>query len=215
MKSVALFFVVLALLAATGCTGRRAHPPSLKKGDVILAFGDSLTAGNGASPEQSYPAQLERITGLKVINAGVSGETTVMARKRLGAVLRRTHPAAIILCHGGNDFLQHLDPAVTRKNLRAMIRLARNKRIAVLLIGVPRPGLWLKSDPMYKKLAREYRLPYDGKILSRILSKSHLKSDWLHPNERGYRQLAEAVASLLNVPTTNGLPAHSNIHPRH
>ena len=78
-----------------------------------------------------------------------------------------------------------------------MIRLAQERGIAVLLVAVPTPDLSLKPPPFYAELAAEFGIPIEAKILAKILGKGSLKSDYVHPNAAGYRQLAEALAALL------------------
>ncbi|MEJ2415039.1 MAG: GDSL-type esterase/lipase family protein, partial [Sulfurimonas sp.] len=78
----------------------------LSKDTTILAFGDSLTAGYGASKGQDYPAHLQRLSGIKVINAGISGEVSADGLKRLPELLQEYKPQLVILCHGGNDILR-------------------------------------------------------------------------------------------------------------
>jgi lysophospholipase L1-like esterase len=129
----------------------------------------------------------------------VSGEISAAGARRLPALLDRYQPALLLLCHGGNDFLRHLDPAATEANIRAMVAAARERGVPVLLIGVPKPGLLLRSPDFYRRIAQAYRLPYDGDTLAGILADRRLKSDAVHPNAEGYRRLAEAVRRLMQA----------------
>ncbi|MGB5438090.1 MAG: arylesterase [Gammaproteobacteria bacterium] len=165
---------------------------------VLLAFGDSITYGSGAEEEQSYPAVLSRLSGHPVINAGIPGEISAAGKQRLPALLDRHKPALLILCHGGNDLLHRLDPVETRSNLEAMIESASQRNIPVLLIGVPEFALlFLDTSEMYNELAEKYALLYEGKVLPRVESDPGLKSDRIHPNAEGYREIAVAVHQLL------------------
>lgn len=171
--------------------------PRLTNDAVILAFGDSLTFGTGAAHAESYPAVLERLVGRRVIKSGVPGEVTGEGVSRLPEVLEREKPALLILCHGGNDLLRRLNQQQTADNLRTMIRFARERRIAVVIVAVPFPGISLSPPPFYRETAAEMGLPIDEKSLTTILSDGSLKSDYIHPNAAGYRRLAESIAALL------------------
>ena len=164
---------------------------------VILAFGDSLTHGTGAGAEAAYPAVLAGLLGREVVNAGVPGEVSAAGLKRLPELLTEYQPALVILCHGGNDFLRRLDREALIGNLREMIALCQESGAEVLLVGVPQVGLFLSADPLYEELAEEFALPYEEKILAKILSERELKSDQIHPNGRGYALLAEKLAALI------------------
>ncbi len=191
-----LYLLLFLLLPLAGCDRQPAIVPLLP-GDRILAFGDSLTHGNGASPEQSYPAVLERLLGIEVVNAGVPGETTAEGLRRLPQVLEQVRPRLVILIHGGNDFLRRLDPRQTKANLQAMIDLCLEQGAQVVLVGVPRPGLFLSPAPLYEELAERNDLPLLTEELSDILADRSLKSDAIHPNAAGYRRLAEILAERL------------------
>ena len=188
---------ILCLVLA-GCT----PPPELEPlaaDAVVLAFGDSLTFGTGAGTGESYPEVLSGLIGRTVVNAGVPGEVSTDGLLRLPALLDREQPALLLLCHGGNDQLQRLDPARLADNLRAMIRLARDRNIAVVLIAVPAPGLSLRPLPLYAGIADEFGLAADLETVADILGDRALKSDYIHPNAAGYRRLALAVADLLRA----------------
>lgn len=192
----AFLFCFAALLLPAACS-KTPQLPLLAADAVILAFGDSITAGTGAGETESYPAVLARLTGRVVVNAGVPGEVSSDGVLRLPGLLEREHPALLILCHGGNDLLAHRDHQLLAANLRDMIRIAGERGVPVLLVAVPSPDLSLKPPPLYEELSREFHIPIEQKALAHILAKRSLKSDYVHPNAAGYRQLAEALAKLL------------------
>jgi lysophospholipase L1-like esterase len=193
---VRFFFVVLALLAAA-CGEPPAKLPRLSADAVVLAFGDSLTFGTGASEDESYPAQLERLIGRRVVRAGVPGEVTAQALERLPAALDEHAPRLLLLCIGGNDFLRRLGNRQAESNVRAMVKLARGRGVQVMLIGTPEPGLRVAPPQFYAGIAKEFGLPYEEALLSEVLKDSSLKSDQIHPNARGYRVIAERLAADL------------------
>lgn len=190
-------FFALALLFVFAACSKTAQLTKLPKDAVILAFGDSLTYGTGATPETNYPAELEKLIGHKVVAAGIPGEITQEGLERLPDVIEEEKPTLIILCHGGNDLLRKTGEDKAEANLRAMIALAKEKGIQVVMIAVPKLGLSLAPAPYYEKIATELKLPIEAKILRSVLSSPSLKSDTVHPNAAGYRKIAEAMAELL------------------
>ena len=192
------FGALLAALAllASGC-GQQSKLPPLAPDAVLLAFGDSLTFGTGANEDESYPSQLARLTGRRVAREGVPGEVSATGLARLPAALDEHRPRLLLLCHGGNDFLRRLPRAQAAENLRAMIRLAKARGIDVLLIGTPEPGFTVSPPDFYAEIAKEFRIPYEGDVLGKILRDGSLKADQVHPNAQGYRLMAERVYALL------------------
>jgi lysophospholipase L1-like esterase len=188
--------ILVAALLPVSCS-RTPQLPLLAADATILAFGDSLTAGTGAGDGESYPAVLARLSGRKVVNAGVPGEVSADGVQRLPVLLEREHPALLILCHGGNDLLARREHRLIADNLRAMLRIAVERGVPVLLVAVPSPDLMLKPPKLYEELSGEFRIPIERKALSHILGKGTLKSDYIHPNAAGYRLLAETLAELL------------------
>ncbi len=189
--------IVAALLLLLSACGQQAKLPPLAPDAVVLAFGDSLTYGTGANEAESYPAQLARITGRRVVREGVPGEVSASGLARLPAVLDEHQPRLLILCHGGNDFLRRQSKAQAAQNVRAMIRLAKDRGIEVLLIGTPEIGFTLTPPEFYAEIANQFGIPYEGDVLTKILRNGELKSDQIHPNAQGYRLMAERVADLL------------------
>lgn len=196
-RHVLILLISLMLAVFALACSSPARLPQLAKDDVVVAFGDSITFGTGAGPQDSYPAVLEQMIGRRVVNAGVPGEITAVGLSRLPEILDRDKPALMILCHGGNDQLRRLNQKQAAANIRAMIQLAEQRGVAVVLIAVPALGLSVSPAPFYRDIAREQTIPLEEQTLSSILADGSLKSDLIHPNTAGYRRLAEAVANLL------------------
>jgi lysophospholipase L1-like esterase len=191
-------WVLLSLsLIVAGCGEPQPDLRPLSEKAVILAFGDSLTSGTGAEPSQSYPVVLTRLSGHKVINAGVPGEMSAEGLKRLPTLLKENHPELVILIHGGNDWLRKRPPAAIQKNLEAMVRLIHRQGAQVMLVGVPRPALLLSNNAAYRELATSLGVPVENDILVDILKSREMKSDAVHPNAQGYAKLAQAIFAFL------------------
>jgi len=172
--------------------------PVLHSGDRILAFGDSLTYGFGAAPQESYPARLAAATGITVINAGINGDTSSEGLRRLPALLQDGSIKLMLLCYGGNDILQRSSLKQLKQNLKAMILLARERGIAVVLISVPDIGiLGLKPLSLYEEVATEMEVPLISGLLTDILEEPTLKSDQIHPNAAGYARFAREIEASL------------------
>jgi acyl-CoA thioesterase-1 len=191
------FFLLLLLMLLVGCSEGPRLPP-LAADAVILAFGDSLTYGTGAPPDDSYPAELARLSGRTVVNAGVPGELSHGGAERLPGVLDEVAPALLVLCHGGNDLLRRRDGEATAANLRTMVRAAQGRGIPVVLLGVPGPALFgMASAPFYREVAEDLAVPLEAAVIPEVEGERSLKSDQIHPNAAGYRRIAEAVHRLL------------------
>ena len=198
MRFTAPLLTLLLLLSVAACSDRGPRLAPLGSDAVILAFGDSITYGTGSSREDSYPAVLQQLSGLEVVNAGIPGEVTAGGLGRLAATLEEVQPQLMILCLGGNDMLRKKDLQQAERNLEQMIRISREQGVPVLLLGVPRPAIFgLQSADFYYTLAERLQVPLEDEALPEILSEKGLKSDQIHPNSAGYRQLAEALYAKL------------------
>ena len=191
---LALMFAALAL---GGCGDKAAKLPKLAQSDVIVAFGDSLTFGTGATEDESYPAVLSKLIGRTVIRAGVPGEVTAQGLERLPEVVSEHKPRLVIVCLGGNDMLRKVADAEIRRNLGAIVKTLKERGVAVVLVGVPRPALITSAPEFYAEVAKEFGVPYEGKVVTSVLYSNETKSDPIHPNAKGYRRMAEAIEELL------------------
>jgi lysophospholipase L1-like esterase len=189
--------VALSLSALAACSDAPPPLPRLGADDVVLAFGDSITHGTGARPEESYPEVLAQLIGRQVVGAGVPGEITAIGVQRLPEVLDEVKPKILLLCLGGNDMLRKVESVATESNLRTMVRMARDRGVAVVLIAVPKPALFGGNASFYQAIARENDLHLESAILKDILYDNEFKADPIHPNAKGYRRMAEAIAELL------------------
>lgn len=190
-----LYCRILALLIVIGIAGCGSDTTlaPLAPGTTILAFGDSLTAGNGASNAESYPAQLSRLSQRTVINGGISGEESSEGLARLAGLLDEHSPGLLILCHGGNDFLRKRPVSQLESNLREMIAMAQDRGIPVLLLGVPAPGIFLSSEEVYEVVAGDTGVAFIPEVIADVLSKPAMKSDTVHPNAEGYSEIASVI----------------------
>ena len=187
--------ILTSVLLLSSCS--QAKLPVLQSEDVVVAFGDSLTAGYGVDKTQSYPSVLASITGLKVINAGISGETTAEGLERLPEVLETHQPQLVILLEGGNDVLQKVSEPQIKSNLKQMIQLIQQSGAAVLLVGVPEKKVFGSSLELYSELASEHDIPIEEDIVASLMKRLSMKSDYVHFNALGYQAMAQAIYEAL------------------
>ncbi|WP_096108653.1 arylesterase [Neisseria lactamica] len=190
------------LLTACGRKSARTHA-KIPEGSTVLALGDSLTFGYGADPGESYPAQLQKLTGWNIVNGGVSGDTSAQALSRLPALLARK-PKLVIVGIGGNDFLRKIPEEQTRANIAKIIETVQKENIPAVLVGVPHITLGalfghLSDHPLYEDLSEEYGIPLFGGAWAEILGDNDLKSDQIHANGKGYRRFAEKLSDFLHT----------------
>jgi acyl-CoA thioesterase-1 len=173
----------------------------------IVAFGDSLTAGLGVAQEEAYPAQLQRrleAAGYRyrVINAGVSGDTTAGGVRRVEWVLN-SKPAIVVLELGANDGLRGIDPAETRSNMEKIIRRLQAAGVTVILAGMKLPPNYgreytTRFSAIYPELAQKYRVPLMPFFLEGVAAREALnQADGIHPTEAGYRLITENLFKAL------------------
>lgn len=192
--------LLAASLAACGRKAPRAQ--AVPAGATVLALGDSLTSGVGASSDAAYPAVLQQLTGWKVVNGGVSGDTSAQALARLPGLLQQHQPALVIVSIGGNDFLRRQTASDTRARVRQICEQARASGAQVLLVAVPELSLLaaagrLSDHALYEEIADELRIPLHRKGWSTVLADARLRSDQIHANAAGYAQFAQGLVETL------------------
>ena len=175
---------------------------------VVVTFGDSLTAGQRVGRSETYPALLQREfdqgdKGFRVVNEGISGDTTAVALSRIDAAIAH-QPAWVIVALGANDGLRGLPLDAMEHNLREIIRRFRQAGARVVLAGMklPRnygPEYVRDFDGIYPRLAEELGLPFIPFLLENVAMVPELNnSDGIHPNAAGNRIIARQVASALD-----------------
>jgi lysophospholipase L1-like esterase len=194
----------LLILALLGWTFyRQAAPPITNappKPGAIVAFGDSLTAGQGASAAESYPEVLSTMIGQPILNAGHSGDTIADAEARLEGAVFAANPSIVIVLLGGNDLLQHNDLDQAFAGLERIVRAIQARGAVVILVGLddwPLLGHGLASR--YRDLAQRTGSLYIANILKGIFGHRSLMSDQVHPNGEGYRLMAQRIAKPLKT----------------
>lgn len=206
------------LVAACDSRGERAAAAAAKASPapsestdrpVVLFLGTSLTAGLGLDPEQAYPALIQRKIDsagfdFRVVNAGVSGETSAGARSRIGWLLRQ--PVGVLVIEtGANDGLRGLSPDALRNNLQAIIEQTRTRQPppTILLVAMRAPpnlgaAYTSRFQAVYRELAAKNGIPLVPFLLEGVAGIDSLnQSDGIHPTTAGHRRMAETVWKTL------------------
>ncbi|MEC8005936.1 MAG: arylesterase [Pseudomonadota bacterium] len=197
--------MIAVALLATFFGGVFSPPASAADGPIrtIMAFGDSLTSGYGLPPADAFPVKLEaalraRGHAVRVINAGVAGDTTAGGRARLAWMLA-DKPDAVILELGANDGLRGLDPAETLANLRAIMEQLKAADLPVLLAGMRAPpnlgrDFGAEFDTIFATVALEYDALFYPFFLEGVAARPTLnQNDGIHPNSAGVAIVVERI----------------------
>lgn len=200
-KLLALLWIALVL---AGCGGEQpVLYTSLPRDATVLVVGDSLVAGTGAPRGQSWPDELARRTGWSVINAGVPGNTSADAYRRLPELLDTHRPDAVIIAIGGNDFLRSVPLETTSENVAAIVVESRAATGHVALVAIPAMSVGgalvgrLSDHDMFARIAQEHALAFVPAAVSHALSRAELRADRIHANADGYAHIAQGVVEAL------------------
>lgn len=181
------------LLSSSGPSHVTNYPSS---GVDIIAFGDSLVVGVGATKGQDFVSLLQNKVGQPIANLGVGGNTTADGLSRLGQ-LDAYRPKVVLLLLGGNDYLRKVPPEETFANLARIIEDIQGRGAIVVLLGVRGGLLSDKYDERYEALAESYRTAYVSDVLDGLFGRSQYMSDHIHPNDAGYAIIADRIAPVL------------------
>ena len=180
----------LLILLLAAC---RSKVPNLDSpGKTIVCLGDSITAGVGVRPGETYPERLAGKLGVDVINEGVSGDTAAQGLARVDQVLA-DDPWLVIVELGGNDILQQVPAEQTERSLRQIVEKLLAARVVPVLVEVDAP-FGASYQQIYGRLGKAYHVPVVEDAIGRILRDRALKSDTVHPNAEGQKVLADAIA---------------------
>ena len=195
-RLAATVFAIFAL-AAAGC-GDRARVAALPPGATVVALGDSLTYGTGATPDTSYPAFLAAATRWNVVNAGVPGDTAEAGCARLPPLVDEHRPALVLVFLGGNDILRQRGARALKDGLAACVRAAAAAGAPLVLLAVPTFGVTDFTDAaIVEDFAKDAKVPSLSPGLGKLLRDDAMRSDAIHLNAAGYRALAANVADEL------------------
>jgi len=183
---------VLVLLFVGGKDVPKNYPP---KNATIVAFGDSLVEGQGATEGNDFVSQLETRIGRPIENYGVGGNTTKDGVARMGEIIERD-PGLVLIVLGGNDTLRRIAIEETERNLRTLIGTVIEKGSVVMFIGVRGGIVGTEREDMYERVADEYGAIYVPDILDGILLTPERMHDGIHPNDAGYAQIADRLAQV-------------------
>jgi lysophospholipase L1-like esterase len=166
-------------------------------GDQIIAFGDSLVEGVGASPGQDLVTQLSGRLGVPIVNAGRRGDTTGAALGRLDHAVLSRRPRIVLVLVGGNDLLRRIPRETMIENLETIVTRIRARGAAVVLATVE-VGFFTRGDGRaFDALAARTRAAIVPDILGGILGRRELMADGLHPNDRGYAMMATRIEPVI------------------
>ena len=189
-----LYIILAGLILLAGykfITSTHQDFDNLSAGQKIIAFGDSLTYGTGASSGKDYPSQLSKMISRPVINAGVPGDTAAEALKRLEKDVLAYSPDIVLITLGGNDLKNGIDADTAFENLNMIVNLIQNQGARVIIGGLSIPFRDRGFGKGFKKLADQTGATLIPNILEGILGNRKLMSDPIHPNDAGYKILAE------------------------
>ena len=193
MKKTLLILITVVVLFS----GYRifVSPPQIKEGsipyDIIICFGDSLTFGTGAGPGMDYPAQLSKMIAQPVINAGVPGDTTARALKRLQQDVLSRSPDMVLITLGGNDLKNGVAKDTAFKNLKRIVKSIQGQGARVVIGGLRFPLRDRGFARGYKDLADQTGAVLIPDIFKDIIGNRRLMSDPIHPNGNGYKIMAQ------------------------
>jgi len=194
LEIIAIGFLFIIFLVRISSAPKITNHPS--RGKTIIAFGDSLIKGTGSTEGNDFVSLLEDEIGKSIINFGVPGETSEQGLKRVHSVIAKD-PKIVLVLFGGNDFIRGIKMEETFKNVDTIIEKIQSAGAVVLLLGIQGGIL---TDPYaiyFKEIAKKRGALYVPNVLENLIGNETLMNDEIHPNDRGYRIIADKVYPTL------------------
>ena len=194
------FRCLLAAVLALACTAAPAcnDSPTAPSAVTVVAFGDSITAGFGTTGDNDYVSRLADRTGVAIINAGRSGDTTASALARIDSAVLARDADIVIVFLGGNDLLQGVPVQQRITNITSIVQQIRADGAAVILVGVGSGAI----DPFEGALAgiaSQTSSAFVPAVLDGIFGVSSLMADLIHPNNAGHAIIADRIEPALRA----------------
>ena len=184
--------IIFCVFTVLGCAKREIKNID-SKGKNIICFGDSITFGYGANTGADYPSVLAKMINMPLINAGIDGDTSVEALKRIKSDVLERDPFLVVVEFGGNDFLRKIPLEETVKNIEMMIKEIQARGAMVALADVHAGFIMSNYAKEIKRLSKKYNAIFIGSLFSGIITNPQLKSDFIHPNAEGYKLIAQRI----------------------
>lgn len=189
------FYLIAILFLVMACN--KPNPKNYPNSNTdIIAFGDSLTYGYGAERDETYPAYLSKMIGREVVNLGVSGDTSALGLARINEI-NKYSPYMVLIEFSANDFFRKNPKEATENNLKEIVRQVQNMGAIAVLVDTGGAYPMEPYTKIQKQIAKEYNTLFVPGIMDGIYNKKALKSDQIHPNNKGYEIVAKHIKKVI------------------
>jgi lysophospholipase L1-like esterase len=189
-----VLFIVGSFVLLSSDKNKEIRRPT--SGTTIVAFGDSLVVGVGATSGNNFVSLVSGQIDEPIINLGVSGDTTIKALARIDDVLQQ-NPRIVLVLLGGNDYLRRVPKADTFSNLEIIIESIQETGAVVVLLGVKGGVVRDEYKKDFEQLAKKHNVSYIENVLDGLIGRPERMSDSIHPNDKGYKIIADRVTPVL------------------
>ena len=191
LAAAIIFILTSALFFSTK------HKNVVESTDLIVFFGNSITAGLGAEPGEDFPSLIGKTLNVPIINAGISGNTTHDALLRIDNDVISKNPSVVVVELGGNDLLEQVDTRETTKNLDLILSKIKPTGAKIVILGTKFYLFQEEYEADWTSLAKKYNAAFVPDILDGVITDQSLKSDDIHPNAKGYQKIAEKLIPII------------------
>ena len=196
LPKLILFTAIIFIFGSTLIFSPK-HKNTANSTNLIVFFGNSLTAGEGAGDGEDFPNLIGKTLNVPIVNAGVSGNSTADALLRIDKDVLSKHPSIVVIELGSNDLLEHIDIEVSRRNLDLILAKVKPTDVKIVILGAKFFLFNQKYETDWTNLAKKYNATYVPDILEGIIADQSLKFDDIHPNAKGYQKIAEKLMPII------------------